>query len=82
MTFHRPKLDRTAPGLGILEDRWLHKIFLATHVPATWNVWQLGLVLTVVTIIIWLVWWPLGPDAAMAAGIYFLFTVSDWLLLW
>ena len=82
VTYHRPKSERPAPELGVLEERWLHKIFLATHIPATWNAGKIGLVLAVVTIIVWLVWWPLGPGAAVAAGLYFLFTVSDWLLLW
>ncbi|MCB9079721.1 MAG: metallophosphoesterase [Anaerolineaceae bacterium] len=82
VTYHHPKLNRTAPESGVLEERWLHKLFLATHIPATWNWGQLGLGLVVLTIVAWLVWWPLSAGAVSAAAIYCLFTASDWLLLW
>lgn len=82
VTYHRPPVARTAPAAGVLEERWLHQIFLATHIPATWHAGKLGLGLAVLTIIVWLMWWPLGPGAAVAAGLYCLFTAGDWLLLW
>ncbi|MCB0209242.1 MAG: metallophosphoesterase [Anaerolineae bacterium] len=72
---------RIPPEVGVLEERWLHKIFLATHIPARWNFWQLGVGLIGLTIMAGILWWLLSTGATLAAGLYFLFSVSDWLLL-
>lgn len=82
VSYHHPTKKRTSPETGILEERWLHKVFLATHIPVNWNFWQLGLGLVFLTFIAWIVWWPLSAGATLAAGLYFLFAMSDWLLLW
>lgn len=82
LTFHSTAV-RTEPQEGILEDRWLHQLFLLTHAPATWPAWKLAAGLLVAALIVGLVWWPLGGLLAMAAAaIYLVFALSDWLLLW
>jgi hypothetical protein len=82
VTFH-PTNVRTQPQEGILEDRWLHQLFLLTHAPATWPAWKLAAGLLGVALIVGLIWWPLGGSlAVIAAVIYLVFALSDWLLLW
>lgn len=82
VTFHSTKV-RTQPQEGILEDRWLHQLFLITHLPATWPAWKLAVGLLAAALIVGLVWWPLGGSPAItAAAIYLLFALGDWLLLW
>lgn len=74
--------DRLPPKPDILEHRWLHQLFLVTHKPATWSVWQLAAGLLVVAGLVWLVWWPFGFSALVAAAVYLIFALIDWLLLW
>jgi predicted MPP superfamily phosphohydrolase len=82
VTFHSTKV-RTQPQEGILEDRWLHQLFLITHLPATWPAWKLASGLLVAALIVRLVWWPLGGSLSLAAAaIYLFFALGDWLLLW
>lgn len=82
VTFYSTKV-RTKPQEGILEDRWLHQLFLITHLPATWPAWKLAVGLLAAALIVGLVWWPLGGSLAItAAAIYLLFALGDWLLLW
>jgi len=84
VTYYSAAQARLAPEHTVLEDRWLHKLFLITHVPATWPGWKLAVSLLVVTVAIGLVWWPLFglSGGAVAAGIYLIFALADWLLLW
>jgi hypothetical protein len=82
VTFHTLPGLRVEPRQGILEDRWLHQLFLITHAPATWPAWKLGLGLVVVTFLVWVIAWPLGALAWTVAGVYLLFALADWLLLW
>ena len=74
---------RTPPKLTILEERLLHKIFLATHIPAVWGAPKLALMLLAMSLPVGVVWWLLfGMWGLCAAAIYLLFALSDWLLLW
>ncbi|MBN1220973.1 MAG: metallophosphoesterase [Anaerolineae bacterium] len=73
---------RIAPQQDVLENRWLHQLFLLTLKPAEWTVWQLAGSLLVVAALIWLGWWPVGFATLTAAGIYLIFALADWLLLW
>jgi predicted MPP superfamily phosphohydrolase len=82
VTFHSPAKPRVPPAADILEDRWLHQLFLITHAPATWPAWKLAAGLLVAALAVWLAWWPLGATrAVMAAAIYLVFALGDWLLL-
>lgn len=82
-TFYSAPHARQTPQPGVLEERWLHKLFLLTHIPASWRGWQLTLGLLLVTGLVWLIWWPAGVGPALvAAGLYLLFGLTDWLLLW
>ncbi|MCB0194683.1 MAG: hypothetical protein KDJ65_22215 [Anaerolineae bacterium] len=81
VSYHSSSKTRIPTEVGVLEERWLHKIFLATHIPATWNFWKLGFGLIAVTFIAWRFWRLLKAGAALAASIYFFFSVTDWLLL-
>lgn len=83
VTFHSPTEPRIPPAADILEDRWLHQVFLLTHIPATWPAWKLAAGLLAAALVVWLIWWPLGAAIALtAAAVYFLFALGDWLLLW
>jgi uncharacterized protein len=82
ITFHSAAEARIPPVADILEDRWLHRVFLMTHTPATWPTWKLATGLLIGALLVWLVWWPLGSLAVTAAGIYLIFALADWLLLW
>ncbi len=74
---------RIPPAAGVLEDRFLHKLFLAAYIPATWNALQLGAGLLAITAAVWFVWWlVVGSGALIAATVYLVFAVSDWLLFW
>ena len=74
---------RTSPAADILEDRWLHQVFLITHLPATWPAWKLAVGLLLVMLVVWLAWLPVGMTGAMlAATLYLIFALGDWLLLW
>lgn len=73
---------RVAPQQDVLENRWLHQLFLLTHKPATWSAWQLAAGLLAVAALVWLIWLPIGAIALTAAAVYFIFALGDWLLLW
>lgn len=82
VTFHSADEPRIPPAADILEDRWLHQVFLITHAPAAWPDWKLALGLLLATVVVWLAWWPLGlVNAFIAAAVYLIFAVGDWLLL-
>jgi uncharacterized protein len=82
ITFHSAAEPRIPPTADILEDRWLHQVFLITHAPATWPAWKLAAGLLIAALLVWLVWWPLGSLAVAAAtGVYLIFALTDWLLL-
>ena len=73
---------RSELDLGVLEQRWLHRLFLLLHRPHRWSRWQLAGSLLLITAIVGLAWLPAGQPAALAAaGIYLLFALLDWLLL-
>jgi hypothetical protein len=80
ITYRQPVQPRVPAQHGILEERWLHKVFLITHIPATWGPERLALLLLAGGFFTWIVWLPVGW-AAVAAGIYLVFAMSDWLLL-
>jgi len=82
VSFYSLGENRAATQQDVLENRWLHQLFLLTHKPATWSAWQLILALLFVAALVWLVWLPLGSMALTVAVIYFIFTLGDWLLLW
>jgi len=82
VSFYSLGEKRAAPQQDVLENRWLHQLFLLTHKPATWSAWQLAAGLLVVAAVVWLIWLPLGAVAFTAAAIYFVFALGDWLLLW
>ncbi len=83
VSYHAPTEPRRPPAADILEDRWLHQVFLLTHAPATWPAWKLAAGLLVAVLLVGLAWWPLGSATALAAaGIYLIFALGDWLLLW
>jgi len=82
ISYHSLGQKRAAPQQDVLENRWLHQLFLLTHRPATWPAWQLAAGLLVVATLVWLVWLPLGAVAFTIAAIYFIFALGDWLLLW
>lgn len=73
---------RTTPNVDVLEDRFLHKLFVLTHRPATWGPAKIGIGLLVLAFIVQLAWLPLGPITYAAAGLYLAFALADWLLLW
>lgn len=73
----RPELD-----LDVLEQRWLHQVFLLLHRPHRWSRLQLAGSLLLLAAVVGLAWLPAGrPLALAAAGIYLLFALLDWLLL-
>ena len=82
VSYHSVAAARPPSKPNILEERWLHKVFLLTHIPATWSFWKLGAGLLVAAFIVGLVWRPFGPAAILAAAIYLLFALIDWFLLW
>lgn len=81
VNYRSPRKNRIPPESGILEERWLHKIFLATHIPATWNAWQLGLSLLALSIVVWSFWGLASVGAVTATVLYLVFAAGDWLLL-
>ena len=82
VTFHTAAEVRKRPAVDILENRFLHKLFLLTHIPASWLGWQLAVGLLGMTLLVVVIWLPFGWVALPAAGIYALFALVDWLLLW
>jgi uncharacterized protein len=82
VAYYSPDEPRISPAADILEDRWLHKLFLLTHAPVDWPAWKLATGLLLAALVMWLAWLPLGSTAAIAAAvIYFVFAGGDWLLL-
>lgn len=81
VTYHPLKRQRPAADTAVLENRWLHKLFLVTHVPAIWPAWKLALGLLIAAALVWYIWLPLGSLAFTAATIYLGFALIDWVLL-
>jgi hypothetical protein len=82
VTYHSAAGIRRPVKVDVLEDRWLHKLFVFTHAPATWPAWKLAAALMGVTLLVWLVWLPLGAGLAVAAAlIYLIFALGDWVFL-
>jgi predicted MPP superfamily phosphohydrolase len=79
---YRSAAARTPPQQEVLENRFFHKLFLITHVPASWPGWKLAISLVIVALAVWGVWWLFGQPGLAAAGIYLFFGGTDWLLLW
>jgi hypothetical protein len=82
ISFHSTNEARIAPKQDVLENRWLHQLFLLTIKPAAWPGWQLAASLLVAAGLVGLVWSLLGPIALTAAAVYLIFALADWLLLW
>ncbi len=72
---------RIPPRRNILEERFLHKLFLLLHRPAAWSKGQLGISLLLLAFLVELIWLPSGRVTFVATAIYLLFAISDWLLL-
>lgn len=81
VSYHSINGARKPPLENILEERWLHKIFLLSHTPAAWRPWQLAASLLGLTFLVGLIWQPSGSITLAAAGMYLLFALGDWLLL-
>jgi predicted MPP superfamily phosphohydrolase len=73
---------RLPSATDILENRLLHKIFILSHIPATWTPWKIAIGVLVATFLVELIWLPFGPSTYLAAGIYLIFALADWALLW
>jgi len=82
VTYQSAAEARIPPKQGILEERWFHKLFLLTHIPASWGPVKLAGGLLLAAIIVWFVWSLFGGSGLIAAAIYLLFALTDWLLLW
>ena len=83
VTYHSAAEARVPPQAAILEERVLHKIFLLSHIPATWGPLKIGIALLAIAFIIQVMWLPFGPMTYLAAGLYLLFALLDWgLLVW
>ncbi len=72
---------RHSPAENVLEDRLLHKVFLFTHIPARWQRWQIAVAVLIFTFFVQLLWLPFGMMTYIAAGLYLLFTLFDWVML-
>jgi len=81
VSYYALSQTREESDLTILEDRWLHKLFLITHTTALWPAWKLALGLLTMAAVVWYAWLPLGLIAFTAAAIYLGFSMGDWLLL-
>ncbi len=81
VSYHPAKIARIRAEKDVLEERWLHRLFLLTHKPAVWPAWKLAGMLLVFVGLVWYAWLPLGTVAFTAAGIYLGFALGDWLLL-
>jgi len=73
---------RVPPQDNVLEDRWLHQLFLWTMIPAAWPGWKLAAALVAVAVLVWLAWWPAAGAGAtqLAVILYLLFAAADWTL--
>ncbi|RME76611.1 MAG: hypothetical protein D6784_05440 [Chloroflexi bacterium] len=80
-TFHSAAHVRRLPERDVLEEGWLHQLFLITHVLAAWPAWKLALMVLGATALVWYVWLPLGPFSLTAAAIFLGFVLLDWALL-
>ena len=56
VTFRSLAQPRRKPDRDILEGRWLHKVFLITHIPAAWAAWKLAILLLLEAAIVWYAW--------------------------
>ncbi len=81
VTYHPVSQSRGQSNRDILEKRWLHQLFLITHIPATWPAWKLAVMLLAAAGLVCLAWLPLGPLALTAAALYLGFALVDWALL-
>ncbi len=78
----KPERPRQQPQ-KIMEERWLHQLFLLTHTSANWPVWKLAAGLLAfggLAAVIWRVLARMGTLAAV--GIYLVFALGDWFLFW
>jgi predicted MPP superfamily phosphohydrolase len=84
VTRHQIAEPRAGVNLDALENRWLHRLFLVLHKPASWAWWQLAGSLLLAMAVVWLFWLPLGIWVGLAAAsVYLLFALIDWgLLIW
>jgi predicted MPP superfamily phosphohydrolase len=82
VSFHLINEARIAPKQDVLENRWLHQLFLLTIKPAGWSGWQLAASLLAAAGLVGVLWSLLGPIALTAAAAYLIFALADWLLLW
>jgi len=73
---------RPAPKQAILEERWLHKLFLLSHIPAAWPAWKLAAALILLALGVGLAWLPFGWLALIPALLYLGFALLDWAILW
>jgi predicted MPP superfamily phosphohydrolase len=81
VSYYSAAQARVEPEDDVLEKRWLHLLFLITHVPASWPPWKLALALVATAGVVGYAWLPLGPLACTAAVIHLGFAMLDWLLL-
>ncbi len=82
ITYHTVAQARPPVQEGVLEDRWLHKLFLLGQIPASWNALQIFVGLLCTVLLAWLIWSPFGEAALRIAKLYYIFALADWLLLW
>jgi hypothetical protein len=71
---------RVSPRLNVLENKFLHKLFLLTHAPAGWPTWQLVLLGLGYTLLAAVGWGLAGYNPALPAIICALFILGDGLL--
>ena len=71
---------RIPPRANVLEDKFLHKLFLLSHIPAGWSTGKLGLLGLVCTGLAALGWVAVKHRPARPALIHALFTLGDGLL--
>lgn len=77
-----PRL-RQQPVDNVLENRWLHQLFLITHAPVNWPGWKLAAALLSLTALVAVLWRGIARTGAKAAGLlYLLLALGDWLLFW
>ncbi len=82
VTYHSAADVRPTPQPGLLEERWLHQVFVISHKPSTWSDRQLFVTLLGAAASIWLLFRPVSARlASHFAVLYTLFAMSDWLLL-
>ena len=83
VTYLKPEKPRPQPIDNILENRWLHQVFVLTHDPATWPVWKLAAGVLALTALVGTVWRLIArAGAGVTRIVYLLFALGDWLLFW